>query len=99
MTWLMILIGIASGVLLSLIYFGGLWYTLKQMEHWRRPWILVTVSFLIRNALVLTAFYFLIIQHWSTLVAAFIAFLITRQVVIHRTGNPEDQTPVKSHGI
>ena len=99
MTWLMILIGIISGVILSLIYFGGLWYTLKQMERWRRPWILVAGSFLLRNAIVVAAFYFLIMQHWSALAAAFIAFMITRQVIVHKTGSPEDQTPVRSHGI
>lgn len=99
MTWIIILIGIVSGVILSLIYFGGLWYTLKQLDRWRRPWILIAGSFLLRNAIVLAAFYFLILQHWSALVAAFIAFMITRQVIVQRTNSPEDQTPVRSHGI
>lgn len=99
MTWTTILIGIGSGLLLGLIYFGGLWVTLKKMERWRRPWILVAGSFLLRNVIVLAAFYFLIMQHWSALIAAFIVFMITRQVIVHRTGSPKDQTPVKSHGI
>ncbi|PWN05989.1 ATP synthase subunit I [Rhodohalobacter mucosus] len=99
MTWLMILIGILSGIILSLIFFGGLWYTLKHMENWRRQWILVAGSFIVRNAIVLAAFYFLILQHWSALVAAFIAFMITRQVVVRLTASPENQTTVKSHGI
>ena len=100
MTWLMIAVGIFSGVVLSLIYFGGLWYTLNHMQRWRSPWVLIAISFLVRNAVVLIAFYFLILQHWSALVAAFIAFMITRQMLVRQLGNPEEEKKsLRSHGI
>jgi F1F0 ATPase subunit 2 len=95
----MIIIGIFTGAALSLFYFGGLWLTLNRVGQWRRPWILITGSFLIRNAVVLGIFYLLILQHWSVLIAALAAFMITRQVVIHKTGSTKNLTAVQSHGI
>lgn len=78
----MFILSIFAGISLGVIYFGGLWYTVNMIAKLRRPWILVTVSFLARNAIVLVGFYFLMIHHWSNLVAAFIAFILTRQVMI-----------------
>lgn len=76
-----------TGIALSIIYFGGLWYTVKYIERLRRPYLLVMLSFLVRNAIILIAFYYLMIHHWSYLITAFAAFIITRQIIITRTKN------------
>jgi F1F0 ATPase subunit 2 len=81
-----IILSVIAGILLSIIYFGGLWYTIKNIEKWRSPWLLITGSYLARSVIVLASFYLLIMNHWSYMVAAFIAFMITRQAIVNKKG-------------
>lgn len=85
MNLFILLISVMIGMVLSIIYFGGLWYTVKYIERLRRPYLLIIFSFLARNAIVLIAFYYLMIYHWSYLITAFAVFIITRQIIIART--------------
>lgn len=90
MNLFIILFSVITGIALSIIYFGGLWYTVKYIERLRRPYLLFMFSFLARNAIVLIAFYYLMIHHWSYLITAFAAFIITRQIIITRTKNSRE---------
>lgn len=80
----MVILSIVTGITLSAIYFGGLWYTVKNIESLHRPYFLVIGGYLVRTATVLFGFYYLLIYHWSYLMAALPAFIITRQVIINR---------------
>ena len=89
MNGLIALISIICGLLLGLIYFGGLWFTVQRFVHHRwPPWAMV-VSFIVRMGLVLVVFYGLLMQHWTYVVTALIAFVVTRQILINRLGKPD----------
>lgn len=83
-------LSLGTGILLSLIYFMGLWYTVKSLSLSQRPYLVVTLSFLVRTVIVLLGFYYLITLHWTHLLPALPAFIITRQVIIKKVGKPAD---------
>lgn len=89
MDWIFILFAIISGAVISLFYFGGLWLTLKKIAEYQLSYWLVLVSFVIRLAFVLLAFYALVIYHWAYLAISLISFLAVRQILIARLGKPE----------
>jgi F1F0 ATPase subunit 2 len=79
-----------GGVVLGLVYFLGLWLTVKKVPGVRRPYLFLSGSFLIRMALVLAGFYVLLTYNWTYLILAMVTFLITRHWVIQRKGKPSE---------
>ncbi|GAA5520221.1 ATP synthase subunit I [Aliifodinibius salicampi] len=79
-----------GGVVLGLIYFGGLWITVKKVNNARRPYLLLASSFLVRTALVLAGFYLLLLYNWIYLVLAMITFIVTRHFLIQRKGKSSE---------
>jgi F1F0 ATPase subunit 2 len=72
--------GLVAGVVLGLVFFGGLWWTTQRLATSSRPAILVSVSLLVRVA-VLAAGLFLLAQVGSG------ALLLGRaRVARHRIG-------------
>lgn len=90
MNWIFILFAIASGAIVGLFYFGGLWLTLKKIADYQLSYWLVLVSFLIRLAFVLLVFYALLIYHWAYMAIALASFLVMRQMLLVRLGKPEE---------
>ncbi|MDP8306432.1 MAG: ATP synthase subunit I [Candidatus Chlorobium antarcticum] len=64
----------AGGVLLGILFYGGLWYTIQKGLTARRPWIWFTLSFLLRNTLALGGFYLLAVNDWQRFIAALVGF-------------------------
>lgn len=89
MDWIIILFAITSGAITGLIYFGGLWLTLKKIAEYKLSYSLLLLSFALRLAFVLLVFYALVIYHWAYLAIALIAFLAMRQILIARLGKTE----------
>ena len=84
MDWIFLVIAVISGVLLGIIYFGGLWLTIRHLaERGGSPWLLAG-SFLVRTVFLLSVFYALVIYHWAYLMVALAAFLAVRQVALKR---------------
>jgi F1F0 ATPase subunit 2 len=70
--------GLVAGVVLGLVFFGGLWWTTQRLATSSRPAILVSVSLLVRVA-VLAAGLFLLAQVGSgALLVAALGLLATR---------------------
>ncbi len=95
----MVIISIIMGITLSTFYFGGLWYTVKNIESLHRPYFLMIGSYLVRTTVVLFGFYSLLVYHWSYLIVALSAFIITRQVIINRTKKTIKVNCGGTHGI
>ena len=75
---LALLLGLLAGVALGLVYFGGLWWTVRRVPSWRRPERALLASFVVRALLVLPAFVVLALQGPGPLVAALAGFLVAR---------------------
>ena len=72
-----------AGTVLGLIYFGGLWLTVRDVHRAKHPVGLLFFSFVARVAVVLAAFYLLMDGRWERMVSSLIGFLIVRQVLMH----------------
>ena len=85
------LAGLAGG-LLGAIFFGGLWWTVRQGVSSSRPALWFLGSGLLRMSIVLAGFYFVSGGQWKRLVACLVGFIIARVVVTWLT-RPSKDTP------
>lgn len=70
------------GIFLGMLFFGGLWLTVKKALHSKRTALLFAGSFILRMALAIGGFYFIVQDGWAKMLICLGGFLIARQVVI-----------------
>lgn len=81
----------AGGAAIGLLYFGGLWVTVRRLPHTRRPVILTIGSFVLRAVIAAAGFALLLADEPLRLVVALSGFLAVRFVIVHRV-RPEAAT-------
>jgi len=87
-----------SGVMLSGLYFGGLWITLRRLPLSRHPAILLMLSLTSRMALLLSGFYLILkVGQWDHLSVALIGFILARILLARRLGPEEIASIAESH--
>ncbi|MGK7926742.1 MAG: ATP synthase subunit I [Spirulina sp.] len=79
-----------AGLGLGLLYFGGLWLTVRQLPASEHPFLLFSVSLLLRLAIALGGFYLIIARFVGgkliiVLLTCIFGFLITRNIFIYLT--------------
>jgi F1F0 ATPase subunit 2 len=74
----------AMGLLLGLVFFGGLWWTIQRMVSSPHPAILFSSSLLLRTVVVLGGFYFASQRDWRRMVACLVGFVVSRYIVSYR---------------
>jgi F1F0 ATPase subunit 2 len=74
------LVGMGTGIL----YFGGLWWTVRQLPLVRQPALLTLGSFLVRTGISLTAFYLVSGGHWERILMSLLGFIIMRGFLVRR---------------
>jgi F1F0 ATPase subunit 2 len=79
-TLTLVLAGIA-GVMLGMMFFGGLWWTVRKGISSRQPALWVLGSLLLRMSVALTGFYFVSGGHVKRLLACLLGFFIARLAV------------------
>ena len=82
---LIMILNFIVGIALGIIFFGGLWLTVKKAVTSTKPALFILVSFVIRIALVLLGFYFITAGNWQKLLMALAGFIIARFLVIYFT--------------
>lgn len=82
-TFSLILSGIA-GMAIGLLYFGGLWLTIRQLPQSRHPVLLMMSSLIVRTAITVGAFYYVMNQHWERAIACLIGFIAIRMILASR---------------
>ncbi len=75
----------AGGILLGVIFFAGLWFTVKKVTFSKTPALLILGSFILRMVITLIGFYFISMGDWKNLLGCLIGFIIARFVVIRFT--------------
>lgn len=73
-----LMLSFAVGLLLGLIFFGGLWLTVRRGTSAKYPIIWFGGSFLLRTAIVLAGFYWIAGDRWEGLLLCVAGFLISR---------------------
>ena len=79
----------AAGALLGALFFGGLWWTVRQgvSSQWPALWFLG--STLLRMGITLTGFYFIGRGNWQRWLLCLCGFVLARLLVQRLTRAPE----------
>jgi len=92
---------LVMGNLLGAIFYGGLWWTVRQGVSSKRVALWFLGSLMLRMGVVLTGFYFVAGGHWERLLLCLLGFVIARVVVTWLTRpageNHPDQAPEGGH--
>jgi len=83
-TVVILLLALVAGLGLGLIFFGGLWLTVRQLADTRHPWLLFAMSFVVRLALVVAGMYLVMDNSWQRMLACLAGFIIMRQAMLSR---------------
>jgi len=82
----------AAGSLLGLLFFGGLWWTLRRAFASPRPALWVGGSLLLRMACVVAGFVVVSAGDWRRLLACLLGFWAARVLVVRFTARPAAQS-------
>lgn len=76
-----------AGVILGILFFGGLWLTINYGLRSKNSVWIFTSSFIIRMMVVLFGFYYVGGNSWRKMLVCLLGFLITRFVITRITAN------------
>ncbi len=76
------------GALLGLIYFGGLWLTVRRLSIVNHQALWMIGSFFIRNLLVVAGFYPVVLRGWQATLICLAGFILTRVILTQRVKVP-----------
>ena len=83
---LMLIFSFAFGSLMGLLYFSGLWQTVRRLADSPRPMRLLMLSSIGRTVLAVGGFYLIMDGSWERLAAAMLGFLIVRAFLVENLG-------------
>ena len=82
-----IFISISGGIVLGILFFGGLWFTVRALLFTRHPVLLTVSSFWIRTLIALAGFLLFMDGKWQNALACLAGFALGRvicSVFLHR---------------
>ena len=85
-------LALVMGVFIGAIYFGGLWWTVRQGSVSKRPAIWFLGSLLLRTSIAMAGFYLISHGHWENLLVCLLGFVIARLIVMRVTRIAEKPT-------
>lgn len=75
----------AAGVLLGLLFFGGLWWTVRRAVDSPRPALWIGGSLLLRMSFAVTGFVVVSADDWQRLLSCLLGFWAARWLVLRLT--------------
>jgi F1F0 ATPase subunit 2 len=90
---------LVMGVLLGAMFYGGLWWTVRQGVSSKRAALWFLCSLLLRMGVALAGFYFVAGGHWERLLVCLLGF-VTARIAVTRLTRPsgENQPPQSLEG-
>jgi len=85
---LLIALALAAGLVLGAIFFGGLWWTVRNGVISKSPVLWFLGSMLLRMGIVLAGFYFVGRGDWQRLLICLLGFIIARFIIMRLTRTP-----------
>ena len=74
-----------GGIALGILFFGGLWLTVRKGIDSKRPAFIFLGSLIIRMGIVIIGFYYVGANSWQMMLACLGGFLIARIAIFHLT--------------
>lgn len=81
-----LVVAFGAGVLIGLVYFLSLKFTIDHMLTAKRPALVMLGSYILRTAFVLFAFYLIMDGELMRLLASLTGFILTRIFLVKRIG-------------
>ncbi|MET0497189.1 MAG: ATP synthase subunit I [Steroidobacteraceae bacterium] len=81
-----------AGLLLGVVFYGGLWWTVRSSLASRRPAQWFILSLLARTGVAMLGFYFVGQGHWERLLLCLLGFVAARLIVTRLAGSPGAKT-------
>jgi F1F0 ATPase subunit 2 len=85
-----LLVALLAGVLLGMVFFGGLWWTIRRALASGRPAAWFLGSLVVRAAVALSGFFLVARGDWRRLLASLLGFLLARLFVTHFVRGPAE---------
>lgn len=98
--WLVLSFSLLFGFALGLMYFGGLWFTVRRARDASRTKRLLLGSFIVRSVLALAGFYLIIYlmgHRWEMVALGLLGFIGGRRVLVHRLHPDASPTSSELH--
>ena len=91
---------LVTGLLLGVMFFGGLWWTVRKGLSSKHPALWFFGSLLLRMSIALAGFYFVSGGHWERLLVCLLGFVMARLIVSRLTGPQieHQNSPAKEAG-
>jgi|SRR5690554_3497021 len=83
-----------AGIVLGVLFFGGLWLTVRKGLNSKKPTLIFMGSLVVRMAIVVAGFYFVGADNWQKMLACLGGFLIARVVITRFTKKYKQPEPV-----
>ena len=74
-----------GGLLLGVVFFGGLWFTVRQLAASPSPALWFIGSFIVRSAITVLGFYYISLGDWRRLIVCLFGFIVARYAVVYFT--------------
>ena len=97
---LTLLLAWTAGGVLGTIFFGGLWWTVRNGVSSKKPALWFLGSLLLRMSIALAGFYFVSGGHWERLLVCLLGFVLARLILTRLAGPPVEHhnSPAKETG-
>jgi F1F0 ATPase subunit 2 len=82
---LMMALACVFGAVLGVVFFGGLWWTVRKSLYSKRPALWIFGSLLLRSSIVAAGFYLFSGRHWGRLLLSLLGFIAARFGAIRLT--------------
>ena len=89
---LSLVLALVTGLLLGVVFFGGLWWTVRKGVSSKQPALWFFGSLLLRTSIALAGFYFIACGHWERLLVCLLGFVMARLIVTRLTRAAEEPT-------
>lgn len=89
--YLFIVLASTGGMLLGILFFGGLWLTVKKVTSSKMPALWFSGSFILRVGITLTGFYLLASGNWQRFVGCMVGFILARFFVMYITKSTDSK--------
>ncbi len=93
-----LLLALLAGMTLGLVFFGGLWLTVRKGLQFKNSAVFIFMaSLLVRTAIVVLGFYYVAAGSWQKMLLCLAGFLIARVVIVRQQNKqqPIETTVVK----
>lgn len=81
-----LILALVAGIVLGIMFFGGLWLTVKKGLQSKNSGLIFIVSLAIRMTIMLVSFYYIVQYGWKNVLACLVGFLIARVIIVRLTG-------------